>query len=205
MAKVLVWLVGCLLVGDAAYAGESNANQFNAAEAFRECSLAQKVKPRALTDAGRHAAESCLRLAMAYEEGKDVDESGKPIAVNYTLASQYHGIGCKLSVALGCLSMGRMVERGQTTIPKGKDLRSVAIGWYTRGCFTEDEETGDVALSCSLGGILAMTLGLEKKDRHVLAKWMKVSFELEERACHLGSDPSCRLLMNIEQTLSAAK
>lgn len=50
---------------------------------------------------------------------------------------------------------------------------------------------------------MAMTLGLEKKDRHAMAKWMKAGVELNERACQLGDDASCQALMKIEQALAA--
>src|ERR1700690_900038 len=137
MAKVLVGLVGCLLVATTAYAGEAfrDSKQFKTAEAFRNCSLAQKVDPRTLTDAGKQAARGCVGLGMAYESGDRVDESGKPIPVNYTLAAQYYGIACNLTVAFGCVSMGKMIEDGHATGAKGKDPREVALGWYAKGCF----------------------------------------------------------------------
>ncbi len=205
MAKVLVCMVGCLLVSTATRAEQRHPNQLDTAKAFRQCSLAQKVDPRTLTDAGKEAATWCVALAMAYQEGTDVDESGKPIPLNQALAAQYFRIGCNLTVAFGCVAMGQMVENGQITIAKGQDQRLVALAWYTKGCYTQDKTTSDVALSCGLAGGVAMTVGLEKKKGRAMGKWLKTGLDLNERACQLGNDVSCRELVKIEQALSAAK
>jgi TPR repeat protein len=202
MARLVVCVVGCLLFAPPARAEEHQPTQLDTAKAFRQCSMAQKVDPRTLTDAGKEAAEGCVVLAMAYDDGIDTDETGNPIATNYKLAAQYYVIGCRLTVAFGCVSMGQMIDKGRATVAKGQDPRMVAVGWYTKGCFAADNDTSNVALSCSMGGDLAMRLGLEKKDRHARAKWMKASVELEERACQLGNETSCRLLMKIEQVLT---
>lgn len=203
--RIVACLVGCLLVAATAHAEERQPKQLDTAKAFRECSLAQKVDPRTLTDAGKEAAKWCVVLAMAYDDGIDTDETGKPIPVNYTLAAQYFAIGCKVTVAFGCVSMGQMIEQGRATVVKGKDPRTAALDWYTKGCFTPDKDKDSIALSCSMGGGVAMAMAFEKKDRHALAKLMKVALQLDERACQLGDDSSCRVLVKIEQALAPSK
>ncbi len=205
MAKILVCLVGCLLVAATAHAEEEEPRQLNTTEAFRQCSLAQKADPRTLTDAGKQAARSCVKLGIAYEHGNHVDESGKPIPVSYTLAARYYEIGCKLTVAFGCMAMGHMIEGGLTTVGKGKDPRAVALGWYSQGCFAKDQDTRSVALSCSSGGGMALALGLEKKNPHMMDKWVKAGVALCERGCQLGDDTACRELVKLEQSLSELK
>jgi TPR repeat protein len=205
MAKIVVCLVGCLLFAATAHAEEHQPKQLDTAKAFRQCSLAQKVDPRTLTDVGKEAAKWCVGLAMAYDDGIDTDETGKPIPANYTLAAQYYATGCRLTVAFGCMAMGQMIEKGRATVSKGQDPRIVALSWYTKGCFAQDKEKGDIALSCGMGGGVAMAMALEKKESHAMAKLMKAAVQLDERACQLGDDTSCRVLVKVEQAFAGAK
>jgi TPR repeat protein len=196
--------VALLLVAATARAEDKGPKQTDTAKAFRECSLAQKVDPRTLTAAGKEAAESCVLLGMAYEDGDHVDESGKAIPANHTLAAQYFTIGCNLNVALGCWAMGQMFENGLATVAKGKDPRTLALAWYAKGCYAKDADTSNVALSCAMGGILAMETGTHKKG-HASGKLLRVGFELTERACQLGAEDSCKALVEIERALSEDK
>jgi hypothetical protein len=48
-------------------------------------------------------------------------------------------------------------------------------------------------------------MALEKKQGPAMAKWIKVGIELNERACQLGNDASCRALVQVEQAFSTGK
>jgi TPR repeat protein len=200
MAKILVCLVGCLAVGASARAEEPQRRQLDTAEAFRQCSIAQKVDPRTLTAAGKEAAKWCLGLGMAYEDGDTINESGQPIPANYALAARYYKIACNLTVVLGCISIGQMNENGRAPVPKGQQLLEAAR-WYTKGCYTADADKTDVALSCSVAGDAVMKTAMAAKGRAV-PKGIKLGIEMLERACQLGHDGSCRELVSIEQLSS---
>ena len=213
MAKIVVCLVGCLLAATA-YAEEKGPKQPNTAEiqrldvarAFRYCSEVQKADPkRPLTDYGKFIAADCMRLAIAYRDGKWFDTAGPLIQANTQLALQYNFVGCRYGVAEGCLEAGRMLEEGEVAPAKGKDPVATAILFYTEGCNTPIDEkrlgsdAATVALSCSSGGLLLINIALKKKRP---GAQMKEGLKLVERACQMGDDPSCRALAKFEQAVS---
>jgi len=185
--------------GDAAAAPQNQSNRIELIKAFRNCALVEKIDvPHGgkLTAAGRSAAESCVVLGMAYEEGDFADEEGRPIERNYVLAFRYYEAACGAEVAFGCLSVGQLVEKGKAQPRNGNNVMSAAAKWYELGCLLPNSK--DVRIACFFAGQSTFNSAASKKGK-ARAETLALALRFFSHACELGDDDSCKIVIENQQ------
>jgi TPR repeat protein len=176
--------------------------RMDVAKAFRDCALVEKIDvPHGgkLTDAGRERAGSCVALGMAYEEGDVDDLDGRHIEVNYKLALRYYESACGAGIAVGCVSVGQLVEKGQVAPAKGVDVALAASKWYALGCNLPDGE--GVRVACFFAGQATLNHAGTKKGK-ARASGIAAGMRFFQRACELGDDDSCKVVIQAQEMLS---
>jgi TPR repeat protein len=193
----MLWLLPLLLAGDIASPDRATEpSSVNVANAYRACSLV-----------GQKGGDTdgCMALALAYQRGDETDAGGKPIPVNYALAVRFFEVACKAGVPFACISAGEIYEKGHLKPKKRGDPRLVAVGYYTLGCLKGTDKEGyegETRLSCASAGTTTLLFALDQKPGKRQAKLIATAATFLEKACQMGDDPSCKALVEIEETLN---
>src|SRR5262245_3358290 len=111
----MLWLLALLLAGEIVPPDSAKEpSGLKVANAYRACSLV-----------GQKGGDTngCMALALAYQDGDQTDEGGKPIPINYALAVRFFEVACKAGVAFACVSAGDIYEKGQLKPKKRGDPR----------------------------------------------------------------------------------
>ena len=147
---------------------------------------------------------ACIVLGIAYEDGNLIDLEENPIPVNYKQSQIYFATACKGGSALACSSIGQMYEQNKLKASnKSKQLFYAFLG-YAVGCKTivsEENSQEDIATACGQAGLVELKDAMNHLGTPIGGRLAKEAVTYSSKACNLGDNPSCKLLIKLNESL----
>jgi TPR repeat protein len=148
-----------------------------------------------------------MLLGLAYEEGDVVDEDGEQIGANFALAGHFLDMACKNSSATACVFEAQLYMEGKLK-SKASDLLVIRI--LQEGC-SFGQGGDDARLACAMAGERAFQLAMTKMEKvkngtsrfnREGRKLLSIGLPLLEKACQMGDQSSCKLLLKIQEAVT---